>query len=204
VRRAVARDRSGFTLLEMSVALVLLVLVIGNVYSLLRQSSKTIGAQNRSFDIDTQAQRAMDHITMAIVGASESTLTDQHGTPPVEAPFFTNVLNYREQLGIQDGQQVTSPPQRIEYTNTTGEVTWVEKPDTSDEKRVVWSKNIPPFLLEEIANGVDDNKNGIIDETGLSFSKEGKSITVYLTVKRTTPDGQVYEKKLQDTVTCRN
>jgi hypothetical protein len=183
----------------MSVALVLLVLVIGNVYSLLRKSSKAIGAQNSAFDIEVQAQRAMDHITMAIVGASEATLQI-----PQEPPFFTSVLNYKESLGIQDGAIVSSPQQRIEYTNTSGEVTWIESPGTTEEKRVVWSKNIPQFLQEEIANGIDDNHNGIIDETGLSFAKSGKSITIYLTVKRTTPDGHVFEKKLEDTVTCRN
>jgi prepilin-type N-terminal cleavage/methylation domain-containing protein len=199
VRRAVARDQSGFTLLEMSVALVLMVLVIGNVYSLLRQSSKAIGAQNSSFDIDTAAQRAMDHITNAIVGASEATLQ-----MPQDQPFSTPTLNYTEQLGIQNGEQVVSAPQRIEYSNVTGEITWFENPGTAEEKRVVWAKDVPPFLKEEIANGVDDNHNGIIDETGLSFVKDGKSITVYLTVKRTTPDGRTFEKKLQDTVTCRN
>jgi prepilin-type N-terminal cleavage/methylation domain-containing protein len=199
VRRAVARDRSGFTLLEMSVALVLFVLVIGNVYSLLRQSSKAIGAQNSSFDIDTAAQRAMDHITMAIVGASEATLQS-----PLIEPFSTSKLDYVEQLGIQNGLQVTSAPQRIQYSSATGEVTWLENPGTPDEKRVVWAKDVPAFLKDEIANAVDDNHNGIIDETGLSFVKDGKSITIYLTVKRTTPDGHVFEKKLQDTVTCRN
>lgn len=199
MRRPVARDRSGFTLLEMSVALVLMVLVIGNVYSLLRQSSKAIGAQNSSFDIDTAAQRAMDRITMAIVGASEATLQN-----PLAEPWSTDKLDYSEQLGIQNGVPVSSPPQRIEYSNTTGEVTWLENPGTPDEKRVVWAKDVPAYLKEEIANGVDDNHNGIVDETGLSFVKEGKSITIYLTVKRTMPDGHVFEKKLQDTVTCRN
>lgn len=192
--------RAGFTLLEMSVALVLLVVVIGNVYSLLRQSSKSLGAQNAHFDIDTQAQRAMDRITMALVGASADTLA-----MPTAAPFSKSSLNYKESLGMQDGNIVSSPEQRIELSNVDGgEAVWIENPGTPQEKRVVWSKDIPPMLEKEIENGVDDNANGIIDETGLSFVKNGKSITVYLTVRRTTQDGHVVEKRLQDTVTCRN
>jgi hypothetical protein len=184
----------------MSVALVLLVVVIGNVYSLLRQSSKAIGAQNSSFDIDTQAQRAMDRISLALVGASEASLEI-----PTEAPFFKSALNYKESLGMQDGAVVSSPQQRIELSSTDGgEAVWVENKGTPQEKRVVWSKNIPPLLKAELENGLDDNANGIIDETGLSFVKDGKSITIYLTVKRTTPDGRVFQKSLQDTVTCRN
>jgi hypothetical protein len=173
--------------------------VIGNVYSLLRQSSKAIGAQNSSFDIDTQAQRAMDRITMAIVGASETTLQN-----PKTAPFYTDELRYKESLGIQDGSLVWSPEQQIKRESALGEVVWLESPGTPQERRVVWSKNVPPLLLKEVDNGIDDNANGIIDETGLCFVKEGKSITVYLTVRRTTPDGQVSEKRLQETVTCRN
>jgi len=184
----------------MSVALVLLVVVMGNVYSLLRSSSKALGAQNVHFDLDTQAQRAMDRISLAIVGASEATLQI-----PTSAPYFTDELNYKESLGIQDGVVVSSPEQRIEFSNAEGgEVVWIENPGTAEEKRVVWSKNIPPFLQQELDNGADDNANGIIDETGLSFVKQGKSITIYLTVKRTTADGHVFEKSLQDTVTCRN
>lgn len=200
MRRAASNHRAGFTLLEMTVALLLLVVVVGNVFTLLRQSSKTIAAQNRSFDIDTQAQRAMDRIAMALVGASEATLQD-----PQQSPFFTNWLTYKEPLGIQDGVLVESPLQKIQFTNTSGgEVTWIENPGTAQEKRVIWSKNIAPFLQQECDNGLDDNTNGIIDETGLSFVKQGKSITIYLTVRRFTPDGHMLEKKLEDTVTCRN
>ncbi len=200
MRRAVPGREAGFTLLEMSVALVLLVVVIGNVYSLLRSSSKALGAQNVHFDIDTQARRAMDRISMAIVGASEATLQI-----PTGAPFFTDQLNYKESLGIQDGVVVSSPEQRIELSNVDGgQVVWIQNPGASGEKRVVWSKNIPQFLQQELDNGADDNSNGIIDETGLSFVKEGRSITIFLTVRRTTADGHVFEKSLQDTVTCRN
>ena len=41
---------------------------------------------------------------------------------------------------------------------------------------IVWAKDVPPFLKEDRQRH-DDNHNGIIDETGLSFVKICKSIT---------------------------
>jgi hypothetical protein len=145
----------------------------------------------------------MDRITMAIIGATAGDLM-----MPTDAPLSTSWLNYRESKGLNpDGSNILSPQQRIEWTNVQGgEVTWIESPGAHGEKRVVFSKNVPPFLKDEISNGVDDNANGVIDETGLSFVKspEGKSITVFLTLKRTLPSGEVMTRELHETVTVRN
>lgn len=192
---------SGFTLVEMTIAVVLLTIVVGNVYWLLQKSTAAMGSKNVAYDVDTQARRAMDRITMAIIGATEKDLM-----MPLGEPHYTSWLNYKESKGLDaSGNNIMSPQQRIELTNVQGgEVTWFEDPGGHDEKRVVFSKNIPPFLKDELANGVDDNANGVIDETGLSFVKNGKSITVYLTLRRTMPDGEVVTKELHETVTCRN
>jgi prepilin-type N-terminal cleavage/methylation domain-containing protein len=194
-------SKGGFTLVEMTIALVLLTIVIGNVYWLLQKSTAMVGSKNVAYDVDMHARRAMDRITMAIIGATESDLM-----MPTGAPHSTSWLNYKESKGLDaSGSNILSPLQRIELTNVEGgEVTWFENPALPGEKRIVFSRNIPPFLKDELNNGVDDNDNGIIDETGLAFEKNGKSITVYLTLRRTMPDGEVAIKTLQETVTCRN
>jgi type II secretory pathway pseudopilin PulG len=198
-----ARSNSvkGFTIVEMTIAIVLLTIVLGNVYWLLQKSTKAMGTKNLAYDVDTQARRAMDRITMAIIGATKEDLMD-----PLSQPNYTSWLNYKESKGLNpDGSNILSPQQRIELTNTSGgEVTWFENPGAAGEKRVVFTKNIPPFLKDELANGMDDNGNGVIDETGLAFVLNGRSITVYLTLKRTMPDGEVLTKELHETVTCRN
>lgn len=194
------KRNSGFTLLEMMVALALLVIVVANVYTLLKQSTQSLGGQKLAFDIDTQARRTMDRITLAIIGASEASLM-----LPTSEPYSTSELNFRSNLGLQGGVMVESDPQRIARTDAQGgEVSWIENPGTPNEKHIIWSKYVPPFLDGELYNGVDDNGNHLIDETGLSFVKEGKSVTIYLTLKRQMPDGTSVTRKLTDTVTCRN
>ena len=191
----------GFTVIEMTIAIVLLTIVIGNVYWLLQKSTQAMGTKNVAYDVDTQARRAMDRISMAIIGATKDDLMD-----PLGQPNYTSWLNYRESKGLNpDGSNILSPQQRIELTAVQGgEVTWFENHGVAGEKRVVFTKNIPPFLKDELENGVDDNANGVIDETGLAFVLNGQSITVYLTLKRTLPDGEVITKELHETVTCRN
>lgn len=200
IRRAIDRQ-SGFTLVEMTIGLILLTIVIGNVYWLVQKSTSSMGAKNVAYDLDTQARRAMDKITMAIIGATYGDLYS-----PTGAPNYTSWLNYRESKGLDSsGANILSQPQRIELTNVSGgEVTWFESKGQPGEKRIVFTKNIPPFLKDELSNGVDDNENGIIDETGLAFVIREKSITVYLTLRRTMPDGTVTTKELHETVTVRN
>jgi hypothetical protein len=181
----------------MAVALVLLAVVGGNVYSLLEQSSSSLGTKQSSADLDTQARRTMDRIAMALIGATADGLV----LPP-EQPNSTPSLNYRTNLGMQDGAMTFSDPMRIEFMNSI--VSWYENPNAPNEKHVVWTKDVPAFLDGEIDNGIDDNANGIRDETGLAFVKNGKSITIYLSVRRTMSDGQVVSKSLSETVTCRN
>lgn len=191
----------GFTLIEMMIAVVLVSLVVGNVYWLLRKSTMAMGDQGSTYDIDTQARRAMDRICMALIGAANDELY-----VPVGKPGFTPYLNYKESLGLDaEGNNQLSDPLRIEFTTTNGgEVVWSQNPGQPEQKSVVFAKNVAALLQDELSNGVDDNANGIIDETGFALEKDGRSIRIRLTLRRTLQDGNVVARTLEETVTCRN
>jgi prepilin-type N-terminal cleavage/methylation domain-containing protein len=200
-------QRGGFTLLEMAVALVLLALVIGNVYSILGGTTRDLGDRNQTFEADVQARRALERIAMAIVGSYEDSIFAQTASPGSE-----NFIDYEEFLGLgdPDGDGITeyvySPPMRIALgSQPAGQVSWFENPGAPEQKNVVWVKDVPEFALGEIpGNGIDDNGNGLIDESGLAFVKEGRSVRILLSVRR--PDGQGgwLERQLETVVTCRN
>jgi prepilin-type N-terminal cleavage/methylation domain-containing protein len=202
-----SRPRSGFTLLELAVAVVLFALVMGNVYTILGGTTKALGERNSTFEADVQAQRALDRIAMAVIGSREDSIYDAS-----ESPGFQAAINYEEFLGMGDPDgdgstgEVFSPPMRIALTSDSGgEVSWFENPDTENQKRVVWVKDIPQFARGEIpGNGLDDNGNGLIDETGLAFVKQGKAVQILLSLRRPDGKGGFLERELQTTVTCRN
>ena len=63
---------------------------------------------------------------------------------------------------------------------------------------------VAAFMKDEVLNNVDDNMNGITDETGLSFVVDGDSVTIRLTLERMNKEGNPVRVSKETTVTCRN
>ena len=190
--------RAGFTLVELTVAIALLALVSVNVTVVVRMSARGQAETMSASVLDDQAQRAMDQISFAIMGASRDRLF-----PADEMPSDTSRLRYEVNLGVEDGVVVWSDPQLIELSADT-QLAWRERPGEDDERRVVWCNAVRPFLEGEAVNGVDDNRNGLIDERGLSFVLEGDTVTIRLTLERQGPEGEPVTRTLTSIVTCRN
>lgn len=209
MRRRPASRRAGFTLLETVIAAALLVLVLGNIYSVLSGSSTAIAERNKNFDADAQTQRALDRIGFAIIGACSESLL-----PTSPSPGSVDEVGYMEFLGMSaadadgDGRNdpVYSDPMKIGASAPqSGDVSWFQNPGTELEKHVVWVKDVPEVAIGEIAgNGVDDNENGLVDETGLSFVKNGRSVRILLSLRIPDGAGGFIERTRQTTVTCRN
>lgn len=192
--------RGGFSLIEVLIALGLMGLVLGNVYMVLGRGTRSYSEQTGDSIADAHARRTLDRVALAIVGASRSTIYDA-----LEAPFSGSEINYQTCLGVQDGELVWSPPQRIALTNDNGrQVTWFEDPGLEDERRVAWSNWVTPLFQGEIENGLDDNDNGLRDEKGLSFDLDGDSVIIRLTIEKPGVDGESIVKTLDARVTCRN
>lgn len=200
---------SGFTLLEMAVAVGLLALVLSNLYSVLGGTTTALSKRNVEYEADSQAKRALDRIAFAVIGAASGTLL-----PTSPSPGSVSDINYQEFLGTGDEDAdgdgkndfVFSDPMRIGATSqSSGDVSWFQNPGTEFETHVVWAKNVPAVAVGEIpGNGSDDNGNGLIDETGLAFVKEGKSVRIVLSLRISDGKGGFLERQKQTTVTCRN
>lgn len=209
MRGRIHTSRSGFTLLEMAIAVGLLVLVLGNVYSVLGGTAHALTKRNLESDADNQAKRALERIAMAVIGAHAASLQ-----PSSPSPGSVGDINYQEFLGVGDedangdgkNDEVFSDLMRIgESMPGSGDVSWSQNPGTERETKVVWVKNVPSVAVGETAgNGLDDNENGLIDETGLAFVKEGKSVRIVLSVRISDGKGGFLERQTQTTVTCRN
>jgi hypothetical protein len=67
----------------------------------------------------------------------------------------------------------------------------------------VWSTAVAALLEGELANGLDDNGNGLIDEPGLAFTVDGNDVTVLLTLEREVRGGRSIARTFTSTVRCR-
>ena len=192
-------SRSGLTLLELMMAITLLSILMIKAYDAVSVANDVAGDVSNEVVVEDQARRVLRQIAYAVMGANRESLA-----PDADAPFSTEDLRYQVNLGIQDGEVVWSDPEQIAMNEIDLEVFWKQNPATENERRVVWSQLVSPYLQGEIPNGMDDNGNGLIDEQGLSFTIDRNSVTIRLTLERRTPDGEMTTKTVQTTVTCRN
>ena len=196
----IPHPRRGLSLVEVLIALGLMGIVLGNVYMVIGKGTKSYGTQTGDSVADAHARRTLDRVALAVVGASRSTIYDA-----MEAPFSGSEINYQTCLGVEDGEVVWSAPQRIALTQDNGrQVTWFEQPGLENERRVAWSNWVTQLFEGEMANGLDDNSNGLKDEKGLSFDLEGDSVIIRLTIEKPGVDGEPIVKTLSTRVTCRN
>jgi len=172
--------QSGFTLIELMIALVLMTVLFVKLTMVVDQASKAHQRETLAMALEDQAILVLDRVSFAIIGSDADTLI-----PGPEAPFFTPEIEYQISLGVEDGEVVWSDPETIGLdADDPALLYWGKNKDALDERVVVWCRTVAEFMKDEILNGTDDNLNGITDETGLSFVVNGDSVTIRLTLER--------------------
>lgn len=192
--------RSGFTLLELLMVLSLLGIILVKATMLMSTSSDVIGKQSAALVLEDHARIVLDRIALAVMSCDRDSLA-----PVIAEPGHGTELRYQISLGVEDGEVVWADAEEISFEGIeTNQIIWRRNPDLAAEKRVAWSNLVRPFLEGELANGVDDNGNGLVDEEGLSFTIEKNSVTIRLSFGQTLKDGQRITTTLETVATCRN
>jgi len=193
-------QRTGFTLIELTIALVLLTVLFIKLTMVIDEASKTQQRDSLIMVLEDQSIQVLDRVSFAIIGSDADTLI-----PGPEAPFYTPEIEYQVSLGVEDGEVVWSDPETIGLdADDPALLYWGKNKDALDERVVVWCRTVAEFMKDEILNGADDNSNGITDETGLSFVIDGDSVTIRLTLERSRKEGGAIRVSRETTVTCRN
>ena len=187
------------TILELLLSLALLSVVAVKAQSAWNSMAEAESNIASQAVLEDQARRVLRQIGYAVMGANRETLI-----PDAEVPMSMEDLRFQVNLGISDGEVIWSDPEEVALEETSQEIVWSQNPDTSDERRVVWTRLVSPFLEGELPNGMDDNGNGLIDEKGLSFVIDGNAVTIRLTLERLNEEGESVQTTVQTTVTCRN
>jgi prepilin-type N-terminal cleavage/methylation domain-containing protein len=193
------KQRAGFTLLELMIAVSLLVLVVLNLTMALNAAMRTSDREATEAVLEDQAQIVLDRVGYAIMGCARETLV-----PDAEPPLYSSDLRYQVHVGVEDGEVVWGDPERIFHVDGEDQVIWSQNPDEPEERRVVWSNLVQDLLEGETINGIDDNGNGLIDESGLTFTMDRDSVTIRISLLREIPGGNTITRTVETTVTCRN
>jgi prepilin-type N-terminal cleavage/methylation domain-containing protein len=195
-----SRTRAGMTLLEMLIALAVVGLVLGNVTMMVGSSSDAYEKEASKANLEDQLTQTLDRIVLALAGAGEDSLQ-----PGTQSPSFHSSLEFRPSLGVQDGVVVRGDSERIELVvDDDGRVVWRERPEEMDGRTVTWTRWVRDFLEGEISNGIDDNGNGLVDESGLVFVIRGSEVEVMLTLQRGGASSESSTYSRTAIVHCRN
>jgi prepilin-type N-terminal cleavage/methylation domain-containing protein len=189
----------GYTLIELVIVLALISIVLMNLYLVSGASSAHSGSQFEADDVERNTRRATERIRYELLGASIENLYQTVG-----APASVTEINYQQSLGMEQGEWLWSDPLRIAYDPQTRQVTWCENPGESDERRQVWLKDVPQLAPGELLNGIDDNQDGLVDESGLSFFVHEGLVTATIHVMRPLRDGTLVVRQGRITVKPRN
>ena len=185
-------------MIEALIALALLGVLFVKLALIAKESSRVRERESTAMALDDQAQVVLDRIAYAVIGSDPETIF-----PGAAAPFFSDSIQYRVSLGVENGQVVWEDPEVIGVEDGTSNLYWGRNEGTPEERIVVWCRTVADYFENELPNGEDDNGNTLADETGLSFVLDGKSVTIRLTLQRMTADGPVQETR-ETVVTCRN
>ena len=191
--------RAGLTLMELVLAMSLFAVVAMKVVTALNTANESTQVDIDRTALETQAHRVLQQIGFAIMGSHPDSLV-----PSTMQPMTSTSMKYQVSLGIAEGQVIWSDPERVALEEAQSHVYWSDNPDDEDERRVVWTNLVAPFLEGEVPNGIDDNGNGLIDEKGLAFAIDGTTIQMHLTLERVQSDGTVLRQTVAKTVACRN
>ena len=192
-------SRSGFSLIELMIALALLGIVVAKLTIVIDEARTSHGHQSASMAIEDRALYVLDKIAYAILGSDRDTLF-----PDNAMPTFTDRLNYKVSLGVEDGVVVWGEPEVIALSADGTSVYWAENEGEVEERLITWANNVSELLENEILNNGDDNANGLSDESGLNFVLDGDSVTIRLTLRGEDSDGRVINHTVETVVTCRN
>jgi prepilin-type N-terminal cleavage/methylation domain-containing protein len=192
-------SRRGYSLVELLAAIALVAIVGVKVFLLMSMRARTEVKQSTELVVEDQARRVMEQIVYSVMGAARERLT-----PYPESPLFSSQLRYQVALGVENGEVVWDDPQLLGLGAADNELVWRKRPFDPEELRVVWCRNVGPFLEGEIPNGVDDNGNGLTDEKGVTFTVDGNLVTVRLTLQRVDEHEQPFTRTMEMVIACRN
>jgi hypothetical protein len=192
-------SKSGASMLEAIIALAVTGLLLGNIAMVQRATGDAYESSVFGSTLEDQADSTMDRIALAIMSTSVDRLDEV-----LMAPSFVSSIDYEVVTDVVDGEPIIGTPERIEFDIPQGTVIWMRDPDTPDQMSVVWSKNVPDLLEGEELDALDNNGNGVADESGLAFNLDANQITVRLTLQRQDSRGTEYTRTRSRRVTCRN
>lgn len=193
-------NRQGFSLLELMIVTSIFGIILAGVYGILMSTQSTYAVGTASASLNLQARRTVDRIAEELRDAGVETLF-----PSPTLPFGSDDLTFQKNVGYQAGAIVWGDVNRVALWEPASPALalWTDL-GGANEKSAFLTLWVREYAEGEVANGLDDNGNGLVDEKGISFALDGNTLTIRLTLERIGEDDQVYTASVDTSIRLRN
>lgn len=216
MKTAPIQRRSGFTIVELAIAMLILGILLGAIGMTVLRGGGAYKQGIAAGAVEAQARRALDRIAEQFTSAQSDNLN-----PNPLPPFGSNTLDFRNSTGFAGGAVTWGPTTRLQFQYDPGEIDDGVDNDgdgVADEGRVVLMENfglanqvtqvlcvnVREFLEGETPDGADENGNGLIDERGLSFELNDQTLTIRLSLERLDDNNNPLVRTVETGVRLRN
>lgn len=209
--------RAGFTLVEMTVAAALLVLLLSSALMAARGGMGAFRATQDASDVETRVRRALDRVVFELLSAARSELLPAYDD--LDGDFGTDDLSFAKVIGLDGTTPLYGPVHRLAFEYAPGEsndgldndgngliddgVLVLTRDVGGTEHRVVLCRGVREFLEGEVADGGDNNANGVSDEAGFNVHRVGEVLFVRLSLEAPGETGTIV-RTLETSVRLRN
>jgi len=205
-------NESGFSLIELAIAVVVLSVALVATTDLVSTSSDALGTGLTAGRLEAKAGALLDRIERELIQAGAETFS-----PAV--PAGAAGVTYRQAFDYQDDQVSWGGPVRIEWRpDETSDgadndsdglvdeacVVLIRNPGLVSEQETLLARGVRSFLQGEFPNGADDNGNGLVDERGLCFAMEGEALVIRLSLEGRDSKGRLIARTATTAVRLRN
>ena len=214
-QRLAGRRRSGFTVLELTLAMAILGLALALAGMVTRTGSAAYRNAMAGIQLEQNLHRALDRAMTEL----EATGSDYLDPPPVDGLAYKR-LEYQHLL-LQGTNVVPGPTSRLAFEYETGEIddgidnngnglidegvlVLIRNVGLTTQQRVVLCHNVRELLEGEIANAIDDNGNFLVDEPGFFIQKTGQVLTIRLSIEGLDPQGNIMVRTAECSARMRN
>ena len=210
------RSRGGYTLVEVSLATVILTVALGSLTLFTRTSSSALHSGASQTELDAQLRRVLRQVSAELLPSGLSVITPQ----PFPAEGGSEIT-YRRSEGQINGRIRWGAPRRFAFALENGELDdgldnngngladegvlrWTIDLGLPTEQTVTLCHGVRELGRREEDNDLDDDQDGRVDEPGLAFQLEGGTLRMSLTFERRDASGLPVAQTLETAVQPRN
>jgi prepilin-type N-terminal cleavage/methylation domain-containing protein len=207
---------AGFTLVEMAIVTVVFATLMGAFALVSVTSHNTYRESSHSAALDQRLRQTLDKLSAEMRVVAGSLMT-----PDPQTAFGTSQIDFRQALGIANGNVTWGALTRLGFEYAPGELDDGLDNDGNGivddglivltrglgggaAQRIVLCRGVRETVPGEPVNGLDDNGNGVTDEGGFNLQRVGDLMFIRISIEGPGLDGTTIVRTGQTSVRLRN